>query len=54
MVSSGLKIGDTFTDGGFTYEIKAVLPDGNYISKRVTDVKVEKEVKPAARSRKKQ
>ena len=35
MVKKGLKVGDSFTDGNQTYRVKAILPDGNYISKRV-------------------
>lgn len=35
MIPKNLKIGDTFEDGGSTYEIIRVLKDGNYISKRV-------------------
>lgn len=35
MVVKGLKVGETFEDGGLTYEVLAVGKDGNYISKRV-------------------
>ena len=35
MVKPNLKIGATFEDGGLYYEVQSVLPDGNYISKRV-------------------
>ena len=35
MVKPNLNIGATFEDGGLYYEVQSVLPDGNYISKRV-------------------
>lgn len=50
MVSKGLKVGDTFTDGDFTYKVEKVDDNGNYVSSLVTtasegvkadDVKVE-------------
>lgn len=34
MVPKGLKVGDTFEDGGLTYEVTKVLPNGCYESKR--------------------
>lgn len=34
MIPKDLKIGDTFVDGGLTYEVQAIVPEG-YISKRV-------------------
>lgn len=34
MIPEDLKIGDTFVDGGLTYEVQAIVPEG-YISKRV-------------------
>lgn len=41
MVSKGLKVGDTFSDGGRTYEILSVYPNGNYVSKAIEPKKVE-------------
>lgn len=35
MVKRGLNVGQTFEDGGFTYEVKKVNHDGSYESKRV-------------------
>ena len=35
MVKCGLKVGQTFEDGGFTYKVKKVNQDGSYESKRV-------------------
>ena len=32
MVKAGLKVGDTFEDGGRTYTVTKVLPNGNYVS----------------------
>ena len=32
MVKAGLKVGDTFEDGGITYTVTKVLPNGNYVS----------------------
>ena len=32
MVKAGLKVGDTFADGGRTYTVTKVLPNGNYVS----------------------
>ena len=56
MVVKGLKVGETFEDGGLTYEVLAVGKDGNYISKRVDKkaaVEVTEEVKqPVKRTRK--
>lgn len=34
-VKKGMKVGDTFKDGESSYEVKEVLEDGNYISKRL-------------------
>lgn len=39
MVRRGLKKGDVFENGGLYYEVQSVLPNGDYISKRVTDPK---------------
>lgn len=38
MIATNMKVGDLFEDGGLYYEVQAVLPDGNYISRR-TDKK---------------
>lgn len=35
MVSKGLKVGDTFTDGNFTYKVNKVDELGNYVSSLV-------------------
>ena len=40
MVKAGLKVGDTFEDGGRTYTVTKVLPDGRYVS--TADIKVKK------------
>ena len=32
MVKAGLKVGDTFEDGGRTYTVTKVLPNANYVS----------------------
>lgn len=45
MVVKGLKVGETFEDGGLTYEVLAVGKDGNYISKRVEKKEVQAEEK---------
>lgn len=34
MIKKGLKVGETFTDGGLTYEVLGYDKDGNYISTR--------------------
>ncbi len=45
MVKPGLTIGTVFEDGGLYYEVQAVLPSGDYISKRVDKVpEPEKEI----------
>lgn len=45
MVKPGLTIGTLFEDGGLHYEVQAVLPSGDYISKRVDKVpEPEKEI----------
>ena len=45
MVKAGLKVGDTFEDGGRTYTVTKVLPNGCYVStaKAYTDEPVVKE-----------
>lgn len=48
MIPKNLKVGDTFKDGDYTYEVMAIVPEG-YSSVRVFDenaksIDVEKEV----------
>lgn len=43
MIKSGLKVGERFEDGGLYYEVQSVLPNGQYISKRVDGPKEVKE-----------
>ena len=35
MVKPNLPVGAVFEDGGLYFEVQSVLPDGNYISKRI-------------------
>lgn len=35
MVKQNLPVGAVFEDGGLYFEVQSVLPDGNYISKRI-------------------
>ena len=35
MVTPNLPVGAVFEDGGLYFEVQSVLPDGNYISKRI-------------------
>ena len=45
MVKPNFTIGTVFEDGGLYYEVQAVLPSGDYISKRVDNVlEPEKEI----------
>lgn len=45
MVNPNFTIGTVFEDGGLYYEVQAVLPSGDYISKRVDKVlEPEKEI----------
>lgn len=45
MVKPNFTIGTVFEDGGLYYEVQAVLPSGDYISKRVDKVpELEKEI----------
>lgn len=45
MVKPNYTIGTVFEDGGLYYEVQAVLPSGDYISKRVDKVpEPEKEI----------
>lgn len=39
MVKPNLPVGAVFEENGLHYEVQSVLPDGNYISKRVTEPK---------------
>lgn len=41
MIPKNLKIGDTFTDGGYRFKVKEIVPEG-YISTRITDSVVKK------------
>lgn len=47
MVKKGLKAGETFVDGGLPYVVVKVLPNGNYISKRIEKIPEEKSVETA-------
>ena len=47
MVKKGLKAGETFVDGGLPYIVVKVLPNGNYISKRIEKLPEEKPVETA-------
>ena len=38
MVQKGLKDGQTFKDGGCTYKVLSVNPDGSYISTKCDDI----------------
>lgn len=61
MVKAGLKVGDTFEDGGRIYTVTKVLPNGNYVStakaytvepevKEETDESVVEDSKPTKRT----
>ena len=63
MVTAGLKVGDTFEDGGRTYTVTKVLPNGCYVStakaytdesevKEETDESVVEDSKPTKRTSK--
>ena len=41
MVTKGLKVGDSFTDGNSRYRVKKVLHDGSYISARIGTIDAE-------------
>lgn len=45
MIVSNMKVGDVFEDGGLHFEVQAVLPDGNYISRRI-ETPVSEGIKP--------
>ena len=61
MIKPNLSVGAIFEDGGLCYEVQSVLPNGNYISKKVEKpqnevTETEQQEKPArknARGRKK-
>ena len=38
MVKQNLPVGAVFEDGGLYFEVQSVLPDGNYISKRIEKI----------------
>lgn len=61
MVKAGLKVGDTFEDGGRIYTVTKVLPNGCYVStakaytdesevKEETDESVVEDSKPTKRT----
>ena len=63
MVKAGLKVGDTFEDGGRIYTVTKVLPNGCYVStakaytdesevKEETDESVVEDSKPTKRTSK--
>ena len=63
MVKTGLKVGDTFEDGGRIYTVTKVLPNGCYVStakaytdesevKEETDESVVEDSKPTKRTSK--
>lgn len=37
MIAKGMKKGAVFTDGGLFYLVLQVLPDGNYVSKVISE-----------------
>ena len=52
MVKAGLKVGDTFEDGGRTYTVTKVLPNGCYVSTAKAEVPVVEGSKPTKRTSK--
>lgn len=42
MVEKGLQKGAVFTEGSSFYKVEEVLPDGNYISRRISEEEAEK------------
>ena len=52
MVKAGLKVGDTFEDGGRIYTVTKVLPNGNYVSTAKAEVPVAEVSKPTQRTSK--
>ena len=46
MVKQNLPVGAVFEDGGLYFEVQSVLPDGNYISKRIEKQEPLKEESP--------
>ena len=51
MVSKGLKAGDTFIEGVSAYIVEKVLPNGDYVSRRIGKADAKKEEKPVKRTR---
>lgn len=41
MIPKNLKVGETFTDGGYTYKVLEIVKDG-YISTKITNANVKK------------
>lgn len=41
-IPKGLKAGDTFKDGGFTFKVEAVNQNGTYLSKRIGKAEITK------------
>ena len=46
MVKQNLPVGAVFEDGGLYFEVQSVLPDGNYISKRIEKQETDNEEVP--------
>lgn len=46
MIVKGLKVGDTFEDGGREFKVIAVLDNGDYSSEYIGKADPNKEVKP--------
>mgnify|MGYP005799182461 CR=1 FL=1 len=42
MIKKGMKEGAVFTEDGSFYKVEEVLPDGNYISRRISEDEAEK------------
>lgn len=42
MVEKGLQKGAVFSEGSSFYKVEEVLPDGNYISRRISEEEAEK------------
>lgn len=49
MAPAGLKVGDTFVDGGSTYQVDKVYPNGNYSSHMVFPKKKQTRTKTAVK-----
>lgn len=54
MITPNMKAGDVFEDGGLHFEVQAVLPDGNYISRRIEEPVCKPEEKMTVRRKKAQ